>query len=153
MATEFYKCYSYGCWLFPVGVETSCAASQSLALLSLVIGLMLVLQSWSSRRAHSVAVYNTKSSQPILLMAKSTLYYDSVLNMLWNIWSSDFIKRLEMDSYYTLDKGLGSTVIVLFSNSHVILSMQTEKQEVERPREKTDWACWLARVTVILQVH
>ena len=41
-------------------------------------------------------------------------------------------KRLEIDSYYTLDIG------PRFWGPTVILS---EKQEVERPRDKMDWAC------------
>ena len=158
MATEFCKWYSYR--LFPVGVETSCVAFQSLALLSLVIGLMMVLQSWWSWWAHSVAVYvcvqcpcqqctkKKHKKQPINSMNGKKYFVLWFCIKIWAInWHSNHIEDLKQ-SHWAQGSGVHSRA--LFSHFQVLLSMQTE-----RPRDKADWACWLAQGGggVILQVH
>ena len=153
MATEFCKWYSY--WLFPVGVETSCVAFQSLGLLSLVIGLMMmVLQSLWSWWAHSVAAYvcvqcpcqwctikkfkkNTNRNQPILWMARSILCYDSVLKV------GAFKSHRRLETVHSR---------ALFFHFQVLLSVQT-KAKGSRQTGLADWCLGGGRGGVILQLH
>ena len=95
------------------------------------------------------AVYKKKhKKQPINSMNGKKYFVLWFCIKIWAInWHSNHIEDLKQ-SHWAQGSGVHSRA--LFSHFQVLLSMQTE-----RPRDKADWACWLAQGGggVILQVH